>query len=90
MSSTPPELDDTRDTWPAPPDGIPLEELPFKTSLILLHQKLDVMGRELFQVEKQIRVIRADLDTTMSEVRRHGRCIAPVLAAEPVEDLAHD
>jgi hypothetical protein len=88
--------DDTRDTWPAPPDGIPLDELPFKDSLLLMHLKLDVMGRELFQAQRQIKAIEeslrkidANLDATMNEVRRHGQCLAPVTLI-PVEDLAHD
>lgn len=79
-----------RDTWPAPPEGMRIDELSFKSSLALLHQKLDVMGRELMQVRKQIREIEANLSTTMNEVRRHGRCIAPVLSIPPAEDLAHD
>lgn len=81
--------DDNRDTWPAPPDGMQIESLSFDKSLLLLHQKMDVMGRELFQVEKQIKVIRANLETTMNEVRRHGQCLAPV-SLIPAEDLAHD
>ena len=79
-----------RPTWPSPPNGMVIEELSFKSSLVLLHQKLDVMGRELVQVERQIGLIRHDLDLTMNEVKRHGRCIAPVLSAPSVEDLAHD
>jgi hypothetical protein len=66
-----------------------IESLSFDKSLLLLHQKMDVMGRELFQVEKQIKVIRANLETTMNEVRRHGQCLAPV-SLIPAEDLAHD
>jgi hypothetical protein len=81
---------DERDTWPAPPDGMRIDELSFKSSLALLHQKLDVMGRELMQVRKQVKEIEANLSMTMTEVCRHGRCIAPVLEAEPIGDLAHD
>jgi hypothetical protein len=82
--------DDTRDTWPAPPAGMSMDDLSPQRLGLLMHQKMDVMGRELFQVRKQIREIEANLNMTMSEVCRHGKCIAPAVLVESVEDLAHD
>lgn len=81
--------DESRPTWPAPPAGMTIDELSFKQTIVLLHQKLDVMGRELMQVRKQIKVIEAQLAVTMNEVRRHGQCLAPV-SLIPAEGLAHD
>lgn len=82
--------DESRDTWPAPPAGMKVDDLsPHRLSL-LMNQKMDVMGRELMQVRKQIKVIEAQLTVTMNEVRRHGQCLAPVTPMIPAEDLAHD
>ncbi|OGO38853.1 MAG: hypothetical protein A2Z03_11065 [Chloroflexi bacterium RBG_16_56_8] len=81
---------DERDTWPAPPAGMSMDDLSPQRLGLLMNQKMDVMGRELMQVRKQIKTIEANLETTMNEVRRHGRCIAPAVLAEPLEDLAHD
>ena len=81
---------DERDTWPAPPAGMSMDDLSPQRLGLLMHQKMDVMARELAQVHKRIDIIEAHLAVTMNEVKRHGRCIAPVLPLEPAEDLAHD
>ena len=82
--------DDTRDTWPAPPAGMSMDDLSPQRLGLLMHQKMDVMGRELMQVRRQIKIIETNLETTMNEVRRHGQCLAPVSLLPPAEDLAHD
>ena len=81
--------DESRPTWPAPPAGMTIDELSFKQTIVLLHQKLDVMGRELFQVAKQVKALEALVEMTRNEVKRHGQCLAPV-SLIPAEDLAHD
>lgn len=81
---------ENRDTWPAPPAGMQIEDLSPHRLQLLMNQKMDVMGRELFQVRKQVKEIEALLTLTRNEVRRHGQCLAPVSAVIPVEDLAHD
>jgi hypothetical protein len=63
---------ETRDTWPAPPAGMQIDDLSPHRLALLMNQKMDVMGRELMQVRKQIKVIEAQLAVTMNEVRRHG------------------
>lgn len=82
--------DETRETWPSPPSGMQLEDLSFDRSMLLLHQKMDVLGRELYQLARQVESIATDLELTKNEVRRHGQCIAPCLPLDSGEVLGHD
>jgi hypothetical protein len=56
---------EVRDTWPCPGSGREEKELTSRQSLSLLHLKLDVVGRELYQMS-------ADMELMRHEVNRHG------------------
>jgi hypothetical protein len=56
---------EVRDTWPCPGSGREEKELTGRQSLSLMHLKLDVVGRELYQMS-------ADMELMRSEINRHG------------------
>jgi hypothetical protein len=75
-----------RDTWPCPEAGREENELTTRQSLSLMHLKLDVVGRELYQMSANMELMRR-------EINRHG-CKLGLTDASDIAPLtpkaAHD
>jgi hypothetical protein len=78
MTRDPRMSHEVRDTWPCPGSGREEKELTSRQSLSLMHLKMDVIGRELYQM-------RADLDMVRHEVNRHG-CRIGLTEVPPAAD----